>query len=301
MKPPQANLQHLISFYFVARMQSFTSAADILCLTQPAVTLHLKSLENQFGVKLFTVKKQKVYLTEQGDKLFGHVKRILEHVTEAEEYLRSQRQNHFRIGVAFSATLHVTPIIERFKEVCPGVCVTIREASSRDLLDELIDFKHDLCLIGSLTRIPSGLRVFETPDSDEMVFVASPGHAILRRAEISWEELVKYPLILQREGSASREKLLNYLQERGLSPNIDTVVDNIESAKRFAKENKAVAFMFGVNAEREIAHGELARVPLIGDTIRVGTDVIIRDDSVSSPLIIKFLKTIEEMWDFEIL
>jgi DNA-binding transcriptional LysR family regulator len=298
MKPPQINLHHLITFYFVAFEKNFTAAAEMLCLTQPAVTLHIKSLENQFGVKLFSIKRQKVYLTEEGDRLFDYAKKIFDQVTAAEEYLRRQIQNVLHLGVACSITFHLTPVVNQFKELYPTVKVTLREASSLQLVEELIDFKHDLCVVGTLGHIPNGLKVFHTQDSDEMVFVASPRHAVCSKGEIGWEELVKYPLIIQGEGSAAREALLRNLQNRHLSPIIDTVVDNIESAKKLARENKGLAFMFLPNVVEEISLGELKIVPLAGDGIKVGTDIIVRDNATTLPVINRFLKTIQEYFIF---
>ena len=302
MKPPKTNLQHLISFYLISVEQSFVSAADKLCLTQPAVTMHIKALEQQFGIKLFSVKKKRVSLTEAGEKLFGYAKNIFDQATAAEEYLLGFRQNYLRVGIACSATLHLMPLFALFNDKNPLIKVVVREAPSLKLIEEIVDFQHDLCFVGSsIVSIPACLKVLNTPDRSEMVLVTSPKNVIFDQKEIKWKDVTDHPLILQREGSAARSALLNFLQSQGLSPTIAVEVDNIESGKLLAIQNKGIAFMFLPNVESEVTAGKLAIVPVGQDQINVGTDIILHEDVIGSPVIKKFLTVVEEYFEYKYL
>ncbi|MCX5813766.1 MAG: LysR family transcriptional regulator, partial [Proteobacteria bacterium] len=79
MKPPQINLQHIISFYYVAKEKSFSEAAEKLFVTQPAVTQQIRALEVQYGVKLVNIKKKRVFLTKAGERLFVYAEELLDH------------------------------------------------------------------------------------------------------------------------------------------------------------------------------------------------------------------------------
>ena len=89
VKPPQINLQQIISFYFVGKEESFSVASEKLFVTQPAVTQQIKALETQFGVKLINVKRKRVHLTKAGERFLDYAEEIINHVTMAENFLKS--------------------------------------------------------------------------------------------------------------------------------------------------------------------------------------------------------------------
>jgi DNA-binding transcriptional LysR family regulator len=114
MRAPLINPYRLITFYFVAREKSFTAAASNLCITQPAVSMQIKALEQQFGVKLIHVKKKRVHLTEEGELLLEQAAGVYHSSIAAERLLLHHGESGgLRIGVATALTLHLFPLVER--------------------------------------------------------------------------------------------------------------------------------------------------------------------------------------------
>ncbi len=298
MKPPQIHVQQLISFYFVAKEQSISAASEKLFVTQPAVTQQIKALEAQFGVKLINVKKKRVHLTKAGERLLDYAEEVINHVTLAENFLKSYRVNNLQIGVACTLTLYLTPVIDKFKELYPSVKVAVREGPSLHLIEDLLDFKFDVCLVGTLREINKRLQVLRIPQVEQMVLVANPGYPLVQKGEVKWEDLVDYPLIIQSEGSMARERILEHFRSRNLTPLIGAEVDNIECAKELARQKKGVALMFLPNIKEEVALQRLKIIPVTDGEIRLGIDIARNQEMALSPLSNAFLSVIEKHFGY---
>jgi DNA-binding transcriptional LysR family regulator len=298
VKLPKINVQQLISFYFVAKEKSFSAASEKLFVTQPAVTQQVKALEVQFGVKLINVKRKRTYLTKAGERLFGYAEEIINHLTLAENFLNSYRVNNFQIGVASTLTLYLTPVIDKFKELYPSIKVAVRDGPSLKLIEDLLDFKLDICLVGTLREINKRLQVLRIPQVEQMVFVANPNYPLVEKSEVKWEDLVDYPLILQPEGSIARERVLEHFRSRNLNPLIGAEVDNVECAKELARQKKGLAFMFLPNVKEELALGKLKIIPVMDGEIKIGIDITRNQEMALSPLSNAFIGVIEKHFTY---
>ncbi len=294
MKLPQINVQQLISFYFVGKEQSVSAASEKVFVTQPAITQQIKALEAQFGVKLINVKRKRVHLTKAGERLLDYAEEVINHVKLAENFLESYRVNNLRIGLACALTLYLTPVIDKFKELYPSVKVAVREGPSLQLIEDLLDFKFDICLVGTLREINKRLQVFRIPQVEQMVLVANPGYPLVEKGEVRWEDLVDYPLIIQSEGSTARERILDHFRTRNLNPLIGAEVDNIECAKELARQKKGVALMFFPNIKEEVALQKLKIIPVADGEIRLDIDIARNQEIAFSPLSNAFLSVIEK-------
>ncbi|MEJ2715792.1 MAG: LysR family transcriptional regulator, partial [Deltaproteobacteria bacterium] len=169
----QLNLHHVISFYFLAKEQSFRRAAEKLAVTHPAITQHVHGLEVQFGVKLVNVKKKRVQLTRAGERLLLYAEELLHQAVMTENFLKSYRFNNLALGIASPLMFYFTGLIDKFKELHPSIRLSVREGPSMRLVEELLDFKHDVCLIGVLFPYNKRIRLFRLPCDDPLVFIAS--------------------------------------------------------------------------------------------------------------------------------
>lgn len=298
MNNPQINVQQLISFYFVAKEKSFSVASEKLFITQPAVTQQIKALETKFNVKLINVKRKRVHLTRAGERLFHYAEEVINHVTMAENFLKSYRLNNLQIGVSSTLVLYFTPVIDKFKELYPSVKVAIREGPSLKLIEDLLEFKLDICLVGTLKEINNRLQVLRIPQVEQMVFVANPDYPLVKKKEVKWEDLVHYPLILQPEGSIARERILEHFRNRNLNPLVGAEVDNVECAKELARQKKGIAFMFLPNVKEELALQKLKIIPVIDGEIRIGIDIAWNKEMSPAPLSNAFLNVIKKHFCF---
>ena len=291
----QLNLHHVISFYFLAKEQSFSRAAEKLSITQPAVTQHVRGLELQFGLKLVNLKKKRVYLTKAGKRLMTYAEELFNQAVVTENFLKSYQFNNIAIGIASPLMFYFTALIDHFKEVYPSIKVSIWESSSLPLVEELLDYKHDICLIGASSPYNKRLQAYRIHTEEQMFFVTGPRYPLTANTPVKWSQLISHPLIIPSEGSASRAMVLYQFKKRGLTPMIGAEVNNIELAKELARQNKGVAIMFEPNIRQEIARGELKTVRMEDGGIKMGViDILINREERLSPSVESFLMMIKE-------
>lgn len=284
MKVPRINLDHLVTFFVVATETSFTVAAERLCISQPAVTMQVRALEECYGVKLIRVKKKRVHLTAEAELLLPLAEQVYHAAARAEELLEHHgRAKVLRIGVAPALAPYASPVIELFTEFHPSVRVVVREGSSLALLGELLDFRHDLCFVAAVGDGATDLKVHHLWHEEPMMLVAAPGNPLAEKSEVTWADLDGCPLILRGEGSVARKKILEEFSKRGLQPNIAAEVDSIAYIKQLIARRGAVALMFSPNVEEDLAKHTLHALPWQGGDIRVGVDVVLRRDADPSP------------------
>jgi DNA-binding transcriptional LysR family regulator len=139
------------------------------------------------------------------------------------------------------------------------------------------------------------IHCLRIPHEEPLVFVTSPEYDIPFDTPLSWTELQSYPLIIQSEGSASREIIVHQFHERGLKPNIGAEVDNMAFAKELAHQKKGLAIMFEPNVLQEIANNELKIVHLKDGPIKVGAvDIIMRQKENPLPPVDSLLSLIKK-------
>ncbi|MGZ3593921.1 MAG: LysR family transcriptional regulator [Syntrophales bacterium] len=295
--PLRINPQHIISFYFVGLEKSFSAASGRLCVTEPAIHQQIKALELQFGVKLVYVKKKRACLTKTGEKLFTYAEEFFNKAAIIENFLKSYALTNLRLAIASSLLMYLMPVIDKFKESQPDVQVTIQEGPSMILGEELIDLKHDICLIGSFNRFER-LRILRIPEVEEMVFVASPQHPLAKVTTLTWEDVARWPLVIQREGSMARAILDQNFRARGVKPSIGTEVGNPELMKGLARENRGIALMFLPSVRDDLALGRLTMIPLADGPIKLDIDVLMNRELAMSPIAEIFLKVIKEYFHY---
>lgn len=294
-------MSQLITFYFVGKEGSLTSAAERLCITQPAVTKQIRALQNQFGVKLLLVKKRRVHLTSVGEKLFSYAEEVYHAAVKAESLLRTDRKSNFRVGISSSLTAYLTPILDAFKESNPSVILNIKEGASIEILQELLDFQHDLCLVPSVNNISHEVTVIRIPEAERLVLVASPSDPLAFKERIIWKDLENRPLILHREGSILRQLILDYLHKRGIDVYPAANIDSIAFMKRLVEKGKGLALMLPAAVKEEAASGRLKVLPISDGDFWLGIDIVMQKEMDYVPICRSFLGLLETYLDRPIL
>jgi DNA-binding transcriptional LysR family regulator len=296
VKPLHFHLDQLVTFYLVATALSFTDAAEQLCLTQPAVSMQIRTLETRFGVKLVSMRKRVVCLTAAGEALVPHAEQVYRSALAAESLLRSHGGNsHLKIGVASALTLYLLPLVERFKDLNPDVHVTLKEGSSLKLLDELRESRHDVCLVADSNGAAADLTVRRLDAIAPLGLVVSPDNPLSSQDAVNWEDLAPYPLILRCEGSVSRNIVLDELATRGIAPTIAAELDSVEAVNWLVQHGGGVALVFLPSVAREITDHRLVVLPMVSGSVSVGIDLVVRPESVVPPACQAFISLAEEM------
>ncbi len=209
------NHTQIRAFHAVAELGSFSRAAEMLLLTQPAVSEQIRRLEQENDTLLFQRSRKGARLTPDGERLFHLTKRYFAIEDEIDDCLKEWNERlsgHLRL-VADSAQ-HVTDLVCRFRARYPSVRITIRSGNTQTVLNELRAYNAEIGVVGS------------PPESREMVALdigASPIMAFAHRdllpetrSRLSLAELAKYPLVLREDGSRTRQHILDGARQSGV-------------------------------------------------------------------------------------
>jgi aminoethylphosphonate catabolism LysR family transcriptional regulator len=237
----------LKAFHAVAVNGGFSKAAERLALTQPAISDHIRKLEDAYGSELFLRRRGGVELTPFARKLYAVTERMFEAETEALELLsRAKGLEEGSLSIGADAATHVLPLIRRFRERYPKIAVRLVAGNSAQLLRKLDRFEIDFAVIAE-TPPPQTYHARLLRDDAISAFTAA-SHPFAKRAEISFAEFLQQPVILREEGSVTRTLLLEEVARRSLS--LGNVME-IES-REAAREAVASGLGIGIISTAEI-------------------------------------------------
>jgi len=288
-------LHSLIVFYFAAKEESVTAAAEKLFLTQPTVTYHIRSLERNLGLKLLEVRRQKVSLTQAGAGLYKYVAEIYRQMTGAEKYLENLKEASLRVGISTTFSTCLVTAAAAFKKANPQVKLIIKSASSFEIAEAVQESEVDLGIVVSTDYGSSKLKTISLCSEQQMVLVASPSSPIAQRPKLAFVNLCGYPLVLGPETSATRRIILNRIRAGGChmpSP-IIVEVDSSEWGINLIENGEGVGFHHIKSVERSISEGRLKILPLDGD-IYIGVEALLHADAPEHQMAQKFIATIKE-------
>lgn len=232
----------LKAFHAVAQHGSFSRAAERLALTQPAISDHVRKLEESYGVLLFNRLPSGVTLTAMGRKLFAIAERQFEAEAEAVDLLsRARTLEEGQLTIGADAAVHILPQVARFRLKHPRLAVKLVTGNSASLLKQLAEFAIDIAVTAEQpaddTLLARKLR------SDPLVAVVQRSSKLARLKRVSFEQLVKLPLILREEGSKTRTLLLDEARLRGLKLADTIEIESREAAREAAAQGVGLAIM----------------------------------------------------------
>src|SRR4030095_1773343 len=203
------NFRHLQAFITVARLNSFTRAAKVLNLSQPALTKQVGQLEETLGIRLFDRDTRTVVLTQIGKEISPVISQLLREVEgvlfDARE-VAAKNRGIVRVAALPSLCSTILPsAVARFREIHPGISVALRDVVAERVLSlvraEEVDFG-----VGTLLGRDTDVR-FSNLLTDRMVAGLPAGHPLEQRKTVTLRPLVRYPLVLMASGSSVRTLL----------------------------------------------------------------------------------------------
>jgi len=208
-------------FHTVARLLSFTKAADSLHMTQPAVTFQVRQLEEYFNTRLFDRTHNRISLTDVGEKVYVYSEKILGLYREMDNDIRTLTGEIIGvlvIGASTTVAEYMLPrILGEFQALYPKVKLRLRVSNSLGVVHMVENNDIDIGLVESSVQNKS--LVVETCWEDNLVVIVDPSHPLAAKKSIHVSELRDYPFVAREEGSGTRSVLSDYLEENEMSMN----------------------------------------------------------------------------------
>ncbi len=204
-------------FQSVARHLSYTQAAQQLHLSQPAVSMQVKQLEENLGLPLFEQLGKKIYLTDAGHEFYNYsqeISRLLDEAGEVLEGLKGVRGGRLAVSVASTANYFATRLLADFSRQYGGITISLDVTNRRGLLDQLINNETDLVIMG---RPPEELDLVTEPFMENpLVVIAPPDHPLVAETSIPMERLQQETFVVRESGSGTRIAMERFFSERGV-------------------------------------------------------------------------------------
>lgn len=269
------------TFLAVCKFMNFTKASLYLNITQPAVSSHIRYLENYYNITLFYYLGKKMQLTNEA-------KILLEYATTLKHddiFLKKRFQDmKMKQTLVFGATLTVGEymmpnVINHFLNTENNVMIKMKVANTKKLLSYMNDGKIDFALVeGYFNKMEYDYLYY-----CQELFVCVGSKKIEINAVDDMSELFKYNLIIREEGSGSREIIEQYLSDQNLSINdFNNLIEisNINTIKQLVGNNHGITFIYRVAVEKELEAGLLKEIKIAGLSIKHDINFVWRKNSV---------------------
>ena len=211
-------LYHLRTFAAVARAGHLTRAAERLFISQPAVSGHIKALEEELDLRLFDRAGRNVTPTRAGELLHGYARRILALREEAQQAISEHRgglKGHLAIGGSSIPGAYILPpLLAMFKRDHPEVTIGLHISGSRDIVRSVIEGAAELGMVGA--RFEEGRVQYEPFAQDELILAVAASHPWARRSTVRPTELMGQPFVMRERGSGTRKVMEEALARRDL-------------------------------------------------------------------------------------
>ncbi|NLL00199.1 MAG: LysR family transcriptional regulator [Clostridiales bacterium] len=257
------NLEYYRIFYHVARAGSFTKAGEELCISQPAVSQSIKTLEENLGSRLFMRIPKGVKLTPEGEALYSYVKRGYEYIKLGEEQFRKMldlEHGEIRIGASdMTLQFYLLPYLERFHEKYPGIKVLVTNAPTPNTLELLYDGKIDFGLVSEPFILKAGIeykRVRKISD----IFVAGSKFSYLYGKTMEYKDLEELPIISLEHNTSTRKYVNEFLEDNQVILNPEFELATSDMIVKFAIRNLGIGCVVEDFAEEAISNKQLFKL-----------------------------------------
>jgi DNA-binding transcriptional LysR family regulator len=252
-------LRQLAVFEAVARNGSFTRAAEELHLSQPAVSMQVKQLEENLGLPLFEQMGKKIYLTEAGRELESYAVRVSQLLDEAEavlEEMKGVRRGSLNISVATTANYFATRLLAAFSQHNEGVTFSLDVTNRETLIRQLENNERDLVIMG---KPPDGHDLdAESFMANPLVVVAPPEHPLTRKKGIPLSALAGERIVVREAGSGTRIAIERFFAERGIEFAMGMEMSSNEAIKQAVEAGLGLGIASIHTLELELDCGRLA-------------------------------------------
>lgn len=282
-------IRQLRVFETVARLKSFSRAADALHLTQPAVSAQIRELEGHAGLPLFDRLGKRIHLTQAGGTLLVHSRAILEQLREADEalaQLKGLAAGTLEVGVISAGDYFFPRLLAEFVRRHPGIKLDLRVHNREGLLRELDGNLTDLAI---MVRPPDGedaVHVAFAPHA--YVIVAPPSHPLAGRQGIALERVLEEKFITREPGSDTWHAMREALGERCARLQSVMEIGSNETIKQAVIAGLGLSFLSAHAIALEVAAGHLVVLDVAGFPAMRSWFVVHRRDKRLPPVAVAF-------------
>jgi len=286
-------LRQIEIFLKVVELEFLTKVGKELDLSQSAVSMSLKELENILGKKLFDRINKRLVLNEIGRSFYQTVQPIYKKLRDIEsEFKNSEDKGSIRVGASTTIIDYLMPtIVCDYMSKYPNVQIGLKEGNTKDIVELVKSGKIDIGFIEG--NVEDSEIIKEAIGEDELVIVTA--NEELKDKKVTLEDIANYKWVLREEGSGTREVFLNYIKDSGVKLNIFLELGHTESIKSLLLSKKPLSCISILAVANEIESQRLFRVDVKDFKCTRNFYAIYHKDKYKSELFNKLYEFSKEM------
>ncbi|MFI5116247.1 MAG: LysR family transcriptional regulator [Terriglobales bacterium] len=284
------DFDQLETFLEVARLSSFSRAAERRFRTQPAISSQIRALEEEVGAKLLDRSGGKVAVTGPGKVFQKYAEDVLEQrrvMLVALAEMHRVPRGELVVSANEGTCLHILPeVFAEFKRQYPSVAVSVNRLEHNKILEAIIE---NSCDFGVVSMPVPDKRLTVVPiHRDELIVITPPHHPLAGQHKATVAEVVEYPLLLPKVGR-TRDALETLFHERKLKPKISMELDSSELLKRFVAADVGIGFIPRSHVAEDLQANALAMLRLADASIQRELALVFRKDKALSRAALAFI------------
>jgi DNA-binding transcriptional LysR family regulator len=245
----QNRVQQLRGFCYAASAGSISKAAQRMCLSQPAVSQQIQSLEREMAVKLFARRGAKMALTHEGELLLEMAMPLISELEHLDEEFRRRRsevdEGHIEVAAGASTILYFLPkYVDAFRQAHPKIEVRLQNVTGSEGLERLRAGVVDLA-VGPMAQVPADLE-FHPVTSYDPVVITCLGHPLARVKRLTLEQISRYPLILPPRNLSTWPMVDSTFKRNGLSYTLAMEVGGWEVIKKYVELGLGISIIINI-------------------------------------------------------
>ncbi len=254
-------------FQTVARLLSFTKAAEELHMTQPAVTFQVRQLEEQFNTRLFDRTHNRISLTEAGERVYEYANQIFDLYAQMDNAVRELTgdvSGVLMLGASTTIAEYMLPaLLGDFKQKYPEIVIRLKVANTDGIVSMVENNTIDLGVVEA--PVNNKNLVVEQCRMDHLVLIVPPGHDLAGEGTVPISRICDFPFICREEGSGTREVILESMQRSGVPAtgmNLAMELGSLEAIKGAVEAGMGVSVLSSATIQKELKLGTLVAVQL---------------------------------------
>ena len=258
-------LKQILTFIEVAKEQSVSKAAERLFVTQPAVSMQLRQLEDAFGIALVEAAGRNIQLTDAGQDFLTHAIAAVGRLKDLEAVMAEHvglKKGHLTLAVVSTAKYFIPMLLVRFGKLYPGIEVTLRIDNRENILGLMARNEADLVVMG---RAPKNMECEATAfASNPLAIVSAPNHDLARRKHLPFSALGDYSFVVREQGSGTRAAMERLFLQNETPLKIVMEMPSNETIKQAVMAGMGMSFLSLRTVRHELASGHIALVDITG-------------------------------------
>jgi len=280
------SLRQIRIFDMVARYKSHTRAAEKLHMTQPAVSMQMKQLEENLGINLFERRGKALALSSQGHELREYSKSIIEGYNSMMDFaakMKGCEAGHLTISVTSTANHFATRILSAFSRRYPDITISLDVTNRQRIIEQLENYEPDIVIMG---EPPKGLRL----DSEEfmanpLVIIAPPDHPLVGSTKkLIVKDLKDEKFVVREKGSGTREAIERHFNESEFSCTAKLEMSSNEAIKHAVSAGFGLGIVSLHTIGLELKNKHLATLEIEGFPLLRSWHLVTRQGKATSPV-----------------